>query len=63
MMNMTDYQKLDAKDVRLIGKRVQDGVESQMLVVQTPFGYRRTAELFLPQSRRTVRSDPIHSLV
>ena len=51
MMNMTDYQKLDAKDVRLIGKRVQDGVESQMLVVQTPFGYRRTAELFVPQTK------------
>jgi len=44
------YQKLDTNDVRLIGRRVQDGVESRLLVIQTPFGYRRTAELFVPQT-------------
>jgi dienelactone hydrolase len=50
MMNIHDYQKLDTKDIRLIRKRVEDGVERQLLVVQTPFGYRRVAELFLPQT-------------
>jgi predicted esterase len=49
MINLHDYQKLDTKDIRLIRKRVEEGVESQLLVIQTPFGYRRIAELFLPQ--------------
>lgn len=52
-MNMHDYQKLEAKDIRLIRRRVEDGVERQLLVIQTPFGYRRTAELFLPQGEIT----------
>jgi predicted esterase len=50
MMNIPDYQKLADKDIRLIRKRELDGVESQLLVMQTPFGYRRTAELFPPQT-------------
>jgi len=49
-MNLHDYQKLDAKDLRLIRKRAEDDVESQLLVMQTPFGYRRIAELFVPQT-------------
>lgn len=54
MMNLNDYQKLDAKDIRLIRKRVEDNVESRLLVLQTPFGYRRVAELFLPQTEDTL---------
>ena len=50
MMNFHDYQTLDAKDIRLIRKREEEGVERQLLVMQTPFGYRRVAELFLPQT-------------
>ena len=46
---MREYQKLNASDVRLIGKRTQDGIESQLLVIQTPFGYRRVAEMFRPE--------------
>jgi dienelactone hydrolase len=46
---MRTYQKLDSSDVRLVGKRTQDGVESQLLVFQTPFGYRRVAEMFRPE--------------
>lgn len=53
-MNLNDYQKLDAKDIRLIRKRVEDNVESRLLVLQTPFGYRRVAELFLPQTEDTL---------
>jgi dienelactone hydrolase len=35
--------------VRVIGKRSEDGVASQLLVIQTPFGYRRTAEVYSPE--------------
>ena len=45
---MRAYQKLDPSDVRLINRRVEDGLESQLFVIQTPFGYRRVAELFRP---------------
>ena len=49
MQPIQTYQKLNPGDLRVIGKRAQDEVESQLLVLQTPFGYRRTAELFSPQ--------------
>jgi dienelactone hydrolase len=49
LLEMRDYQSLDLKDVRVIAKRVDDGLESQLLVIQTPFGYRRVAELFRPE--------------
>jgi predicted esterase len=48
LFEMCDYQKLDAKDTRIIRSKVQDGLESQLLVIQTPFGYRRVGELFHP---------------
>jgi len=53
MFNFDDYQKLESTDVRLIGRRKLDGIESQLLAIQTPFGYRRTAELFSPQAEDT----------
>jgi dienelactone hydrolase len=34
---------------RIIGKRREDGIESQLLVTSSPFGYRRMAELFQPE--------------
>lgn len=49
LSKMRGYQKLDAKDLRIIRSRVQDGLESQLLVIQMPFGYRRTGELFRPE--------------
>jgi len=48
-MNIHEYQKLNTRDLRLIRKRVEEHVEDQLMVIQTPFGYRRIAELFLPQ--------------
>jgi dienelactone hydrolase len=48
LTQMQNYQKLESKDLRVIGKRIQDGIESQLLVIQTPFSYRRVAELFQP---------------
>ena len=46
---MRDYQKLESKDLRVLARRTQDGLESQLLVIQTPFGYRRVAEMFRPE--------------
>jgi dienelactone hydrolase len=42
------YPKFESKDLRVIGRQTRDGIESQMLVMQTPFGYRRTAAMFRP---------------
>jgi dienelactone hydrolase len=49
LSQMREVQKLESKDVRVLVKRVQDGLESQLLVIQTPFGYRRVAEMFRPE--------------
>ena len=48
MHTIREYQKLEPQDIRLIGNRAQDGIENQLLVIQTPFGYRRVGEYFLP---------------
>lgn len=50
MQNIFNYPALASRDARLIGTRGQDGIESKLMVIQTPFGYRRTAELFVPQT-------------
>ncbi len=52
MHTISTYRKLEAEDVRLIGKRTANGMESQLVVIQTPFGYRRAAELYSPQTER-----------
>jgi dienelactone hydrolase len=49
LTQMRNYQKFESKDLRVVGKRKQDGIESQLLVMQTPFGYRRAAELLYPE--------------
>jgi len=46
---MQDYQKIEAKDVRILVSRTQDELVSQLLVIQTPFGYRRVAEVYRPE--------------
>ena len=46
---MQQYPKLDPADVRVLGARKEDGYEKKLLVFQTPFGYRRMAELFTPE--------------
>jgi dienelactone hydrolase len=49
MLNqMQAYQKLETKDVRILGVENEDGIERQILIIQTPFGYRRMGELFQP---------------
>lgn len=49
LSQMREYPKLESKDVRLLRKRAQEGIETQVCVVQTPFGYRRIAALFRPE--------------
>ena len=46
---MRDYQKLVPSDVRLLVEGKENGVDKQLLVFQTPFGYRRAAELLYPE--------------
>jgi dienelactone hydrolase len=46
---MRDYQKLEPKDLRLLVSRTQDELVSQLFVIQTPFGYRRVAEMYRPE--------------
>ena len=48
LQKMRAYQRFEPTDLRTVGKRVQDDIESQLLVIQAPFGYRRVAELFRP---------------
>ena len=36
---------------RLIGKRSEDGIESQLIVTSSPFGYLRMAELIRPEAQ------------
>jgi len=46
---MQTYQKFTPKDVHILGIEIEEGIERQTLVIQTPFGYRRMGELFLPE--------------
>lgn len=45
LTQMKNYDKDVPFVFRLVGKRNQDGIESQLLVTSSPFGYRRMAEL------------------
>jgi len=49
MQRNSRYRNLELQDIRLIGKRIQNRIETQLMVIQTAFGYRRVAELFSPQ--------------
>lgn len=53
LSQMREYPKLESKDIRLIGRRTEDGVESRLMVIQTPFGYRRMAEVFCPEGKES----------
>jgi dienelactone hydrolase len=50
MLNqMQNYDRNFPFVFRLIGKRSEDGIESQLMVTSSPFGYRRMAELIRPE--------------
>lgn len=46
---MRKFPRFEQKDLRVLDKRVEEGLERQLLVMQTPFGYRRMAEMFRPE--------------
>jgi len=48
---MQNYDKKLPFVFRLVGKRSEDGLESQLLVTSSPFGYRRMAELIQPEGQ------------
>jgi dienelactone hydrolase len=49
LTQMQNYDRVLPFVFRLIGKRSEDGVESQLMVTSSPFGYRRMAELIRPE--------------
>jgi dienelactone hydrolase len=53
LSQMSNYPKFETKDLRRIRQRSQDGIESQLFVMQTPFGYRRVAELIRPEQEES----------
>ena len=57
MQNILEYQKLIPGDIRLVRRRIQEELENQLLILQTQFGVRRVAELFLP------RTEPPHAAI
>lgn len=50
LADMQNYPVLSPAEVRSAQRRVEDGLERSLLVFQTPFGYRRIAELFRPDA-------------
>jgi dienelactone hydrolase len=51
LTQMQNYTKDLPFVFRLVGKRSEDGVESQLVVTSSPFGYRRMAELIRPEGQ------------
>jgi len=49
LTQMRKYPKLESKDLRVLVNRTQDDIVSQLMVIQTPFGYRRVAEMYRPE--------------
>lgn len=50
LSRMKDYPKLNPSDVRLLGKKDESGYSKHLFAFQSPFGYRRMAELFMPEN-------------
>lgn len=49
LTQIQSHPKLSPSDVRLLALQKSEGYESRVLVLQTPFGYRRMADLFVPE--------------
>lgn len=50
LADLQNHSILNPDEVRTARRRVEDGLERSLLVLQTPFGYRRVAELFRPEA-------------
>lgn len=46
---MQNYPRLALQNVRVFSRRTEAGLTRELLIFQTPFGYRRSAEYFHPQ--------------
>ena len=49
LAQMQNYPALNPDDVRVLVRRTQDGLEQSLLIFETPFGYRRVAQLVRPE--------------
>lgn len=49
LSQIENFTRATASEWRAIGKEVKDGIETLLLLADTPFGYRRIAELFRPE--------------
>ncbi|MBI4670289.1 MAG: prolyl oligopeptidase family serine peptidase [Chloroflexi bacterium] len=50
MLNqIRNYPRVRTEDLLVVSKRVIDGLLRTLLVIQTPFGYKRVAELYAPE--------------
>ncbi len=49
LSRMKDYPRLKPSDVRLLGEKAESGYSKNLLVFQSPVGYRRMGELFVPE--------------
>jgi dienelactone hydrolase len=49
LVHMKEYDKDFPFLFRMVGKHSENGVESQLMVTSSPFGYRRMAELICPE--------------
>ena len=53
-----NYPPFEPKDLRILARQVDAGLETQLLVLQTPFGYRRVAEMIRPEG-----NDPLAAIL
>ncbi len=49
LKQIQNYPPLNPQDVRLLVRRPESGLEQSLLVFETPFGYRRMAQLIRPE--------------
>jgi dienelactone hydrolase len=49
LSQMRDYPSLQETDVRILVSRPEEGIIRQLMVIQTPFGHRRVAEMARPE--------------
>lgn len=47
-----NYPRVAAQDIQIVSQRVVDDLQRTLLVMQTPFGYKRAAEMFAPPDAR-----------
>lgn len=53
LKQMQDYDRDQPFVFRVVGKQSENGVESQLLVTSSPFGYRRMVELIQPEGQES----------